>query len=324
MWNFTTTTVISSNKDYYNTDEARIQSFKEGVLQDSPEGSDKLVITRHAEFDKKGLVAATRAPYVPAALDVAVIDLSSRAEGKIYRVAMYIQSVGNADPMFANTWVKKGRPLFFEFNGEDEIEDIVKKSAKYLNLVYGGYGIVKIEAEGDSSIKVTASNEYMRFKKMALQEMQVRDDADFQAYKDGQFVDVKGDDIVTITPGNEGMGTYTHIMKDLRLPTGANTRWYRHQDDEVPYVDGNYDQYVLTLCKERNLHGLGALGQKTVSETTHVFYVLNTAAPDADAPEGPSADFLAAVEGLMGKSFEKQERTDGKDMSREIYEILAD
>lgn len=80
-------------------------------------------------------------------------------------------------------------------------------------------------------------------------------------------------DVVTITPGNEGFGTFEWIMRNLRLPTAEQTRWNALYQDDRPMVGATYTQYTLEYCENRGILGGDAVGEETKSVTTHVFFV---------------------------------------------------
>ena len=76
-----------------------------------------------------------------------------------------------------------------------------------------------------------------------------------------------------VEAGKEGFGTYTQILKDLRVPTAANTRWNRIAQDESPIPGAEYNQYTVVYCTDRGIMGGDAVGMPVKSQTTHVFYV---------------------------------------------------
>ena len=67
------------------------------------------------------------------------------------------------------------------------------------------------------------------------------------------------------------------LKENLRFPTHLNLRYDNVAGDDAPIDGAVYTQYALQYESERvGLHGQGAVGQKLVSVTTHVFYVNNT------------------------------------------------
>jgi hypothetical protein len=88
-----------------------------------------------------------------------------------------------------------------------------------------------------------------------------------------------GDDNITLKErGENAFGTYSQITKDLRLPTGANWQPYHIRKVETPIIGAIYNQYIIEYVAPASNEGLGAVGQRLESNTTHVFWVKNDAA----------------------------------------------
>jgi hypothetical protein len=261
MFQFTTTTVINSLKDF--------TTGKDLVKFDN----DVLYIKRHNPFKKDGIVNIfyTEAK-APVADKVVISGLAEQETDK--RVELYIRSTGNADPSFANAMVFKGKPIFVEIPAGTKAADLVDTASKYFNFVFGGHAQLIASLEG-TNLVITCTNGYQRITKAVVATRQ----------DNGNFGNGESNSAV-ITTGNEGFGDYDHMIKDLRLPTSANLRWKRTMEDEMPIHGAMYNQYVLTYTVDRGILGMGAVGQKSFSTTTHVFWVNS----DVDA------DFLAEVE----------------------------
>jgi hypothetical protein len=72
-----------------------------------------------------------------------------------------------------------------------------------------------------------------------------------------QTLDVDGlrdleDTEVGIEPGLEAFGDYNWMIHNLRLPTIANTYFWSVTKSEMPVVGGNYTQFIIRVCKERD------------------------------------------------------------------------
>jgi len=83
------------------------------------------------------------------------------------------------------------------------------------------------------------------------------------------------DNEIAIEPGLEAFGDYNWIIHNLRLPTLANTYFWAVTKSEMPVVGGNYTQFIIRLCTERDGIGGEVVGQRATSVTTHVLYVLD-------------------------------------------------
>lgn len=280
MFEFTSTTLW--NGDVYkkivkDAEKKQVTIFRQGVYQNDE--------THHiCLYWTKGHKA-----YLDV-VDLASVGETANDPDKNYRLGIYVHSLGNADPMFANDLVHKGCPLFVEFQSaqtDEAIETLVKNLNKYLNatvdtqiflpasaVAAGKLANGKSEAtaeditfttEADKAKYLVAANEYLRISKAVVEEY----DDQHDSWK--KILDLKEDAVYT---GAEGFGTFENLEKDYRLPTAANLRWKRPQADEMPRPGVLYDQVTLHYTVHRGIvGGVGAVGQQVTSETTHVFWV---------------------------------------------------
>lgn len=267
MFQFTTTTVINNLKDF--TTGKDLIEVKDNVIR----------IKRHNPFVKENISCMYKAEAEAAVCDVATISGLAEAE-KDMRVQLYIRSIGNADPMYANSLVFKGKPMNIEVPAGTTADKLVEIANKYLNLVFGGEAQLVASLSGSGSdLVLTCVNPFQRITKVTVAERAIE-----KNYGHGAMVAEFGDgedktaDYVTV--GTEGFGDYDHLLKDLRLPTGANLRWKRTMEDEMPVPGAMYNQYTLYYTVDRGVMGLHAVGAKATSQTTHVFWVNQNCAED--------------------------------------------
>ena len=83
------------------------------------------------------------------------------------------------------------------------------------------------------------------------------------------------DNEVAIEPGLEAFGDYNWIIHNLRLPTLANTYFWAVTKSEMPVVGGEYTQFIIRVCAERDGIGGEVVGQRATSVTNHILYVLD-------------------------------------------------
>lgn len=297
MFQFSTSTLVNSLKDF-STGEPLI-TVKDDTVYVKHQGTYKI--------DKDHKICAYKALGHEAVLDT--IDLSkitgitagatANGEDKVYRLALYIRSVGNADPLFANAFVFKGKPFYVEFtvpSGKTPKVELVKNLNKYQNVVLDK-AVLKpaktlaqlqnavpgvdskttgVDARPKQDLSdvayLVAANPYMRITDAKVQEF----NPTTEQFKD--ILDLKATSGAVLT-GKPGFGDYENMEKDYRLPTGANLRWKRPMADEVPTPGVIYDQYTIHYLVNRGqIAGLGGVGQQITSETTHVFWVNHTLA----------------------------------------------
>lgn len=248
MFNFTTTTVINSTNQFFASvaNELRVKS-------------------NHINLKKANVEACYKAVYKAPANDSAVVTLP-KTEGA-YRLKIYISLDGSNNSYYANDLVYQGKPLYIEFKGNTKAADLAKQADKYQVLTMERPLLKLSKGSDEYSLKVDAVDEYQRITKLVVEKFVNTSSPTFDI---GMFVET--DDSVIITHGNVGKGSYTQILKDLRLPTAANTR-FTSPNNEMPIPNAKYDQYTIYYCKNRGIMGGDAVGELVKSRTCHVFFV---------------------------------------------------
>lgn len=293
--NFQTQTIINSNLD---PDSSKLNGkgtdntylFKSGKTNIDGVEVDALKIKRDFVF-VKGCVKAIRkrAGYnsVPCK---ATIDFSDdtllaalKAGGaKTYcRLDIYLGVEGAEPYIYSTPWVQKGMPFWIEFTVKEadeaatiakNVADMLKKNHVFLcdkDLINVSVNSAKLVLEG--------ATEYQRFRKIEVSTFDAYDDyAEKVAELDPKDEDAT--DIILDERGKNSFGTYSQIIKDLRLPTAANYQWTHIRQVETPIVGAIYNQYIVEYEAPASNDGLHAVGQRMTSHTTHVFWVKNDSA----------------------------------------------
>lgn len=279
MFQFTTTTVINSAKDYTNPS---VDLFKGD--------SEYFDVKRVNRFKVKNIRSVYKQDPVAQSNAKAIIDMdavtktlaASNATKGTFRVEIYVHlAQSNNNPLYSNTWVVKGRPWTFEFSAtstepaSDIVDRVIKMITKF-KLFTMDTEQLKATSELNKLI-LTAQDPYQIFSKVELQYFDPNSGATTGCCTPrGEYVPVKNYGVtgeVPITPGNEGFGTFEWIMRNLRLPTAEQTRWNALYQDDRPIVGATYTQYTLEYCENRGILGGDAVGEETKSVTTHVFFV---------------------------------------------------
>lgn len=281
MFQFTTTTIVNSLKDYNFPNNDLITEIKEGST----------VVGIHIKRDFKFLADNVEAIYKRAATDPVLgqltIDLSNATapttEDRVFRVALYIKLSGSQNSYYANNLLFKGKPFYIEFlwkNGEtaaNVAKKVVKIAKKYQQMVYE-YQLLAI-SENAGVLTIDGTDEYQTLTKVDFEKF----DENKGAWQEGGHVgafeaidsieDENGDIVTLVRQAKQGFGTYRNMIKDYRLPTAANTRWNKIVQDETPVVGAKYNQYTVVYCVNRGIMGGDAVGEVVKSKTTHVFFV---------------------------------------------------
>ena len=263
MFQFTSTTVINTNKDLTTG------------LDRYTADANAFSVKRVGKFKKDNVVAIyKRVASAPKKAKI-TFEIPSLEAGN-YRIALYVRLSGNNNSYYSNDMVFKGKPLYIEFlvkSGDlpaAVAARIVKNAKKYLTMVYETK-LLEV-SNSEATVTIEAVDEYQRFAKAELQKF--NENAGLQTLKGymGEFQAIAPKATV-VEAGKEGFGTYTQILKDLRVPTAANTRWNRIAQDESPIPGAEYNQYTVVYCTDRGIMGGDAVGMPVQSKTTHVFYV---------------------------------------------------
>ena len=311
--NFQTQTIINANVDKDSNNADLFKAVKTNV--DGVE-KDVVKIKRDFLFVKDNVKAIRkRAGYNPA-MCKAEIDFAALAdellngEKKAYcRLDIYLGVEGAEPFIYATPWVQKGMPFWVEFTVTDKnktkIADHVAKMIKQNNLFQVDKDLLKVEV-ADNKLTLTGATEYQRFRKVEVNVFAATDDEAEKVADLAENAEVK-----LLERGKNGFGTYSQIVKDLRLPTAENYQWTHIRQAETPIVGAVYNQYIVEYCAPASNEGLAAVGQKLESNTTHVFWVKNDAElvkawedalatlaeiQDVDAVADPDATEASALE----------------------------
>lgn len=293
--NFQTQTIINSNLD---PDSSKLNGkgtdntylFKSDKTNIDGVDVDALKIKRDFVF-VKGCVKAIRkrAGYnsVPCKATIDFLDATLLAAlkaggAKTYcRLDIYLGVEGAEPYIYSTPWVQKGMPFWIEFTVKeaDEAATIAKNVADMLkknHVFLCDKDLINVSVNG-AKLVLEGATEYQRFRKIEISTFDAYDD---YAEKVAEL-DPKDEDATDITldeRGKNSFGTYSQIIKDLRLPTAANYQWTHIRQVETPIVGAIYNQYIVEYEAPASNDGLHAVGQRMTSHTTHVFWVKNDSA----------------------------------------------
>ena len=285
MFKYSVTSVINTIKDY-TTGLPLFEGLVGEAQADGTVLEDRLKIRRGLEFKKSNVQAVYHRGYRAAVNPEYKVALDTvAATPGIYRISLYVTLSGSQDERYANTRVLKGKPIFVEFevtakeNTAALVADkVVAITKKYLQMVYEDK-IINIVKDSTTGIIIKGISGEQRFSKVALEKWENNDWTTLDESING----VAGTKITVTAIGDNGFGTYRNIIKDLRLPTAANTRWTHIAQDETPVLGGMYDQYTIVYCVHRGVLGSDAVGNDVTSTTEHVFYVKSDVKVDWEA-----------------------------------------
>lgn len=288
--NFQTQTIINSNLDSSKlngkgTDNTYL--FEGGKTNIDGVEVDALKIKRDFVFVKDCVKAIRKRAGYNAVMCKATIDFADSAlsaalkagGAKTYcRLDIYLGVEGAEPYIYSTPWVQKGMPFWIEFTVKkaDEAATIAKNVADMLkknHVFLCDKDLINVSVSG-SKLILEGATEYQRFRKIEISTFDAYDDyADKVAELDP--TKTAATDIKLDERGKNSFGTYSQIIKDLRLPTAANYQWTHIRQMETPIVGAIYNQYIVEYEAPATNDGLHAVGQRMTSHTVHVFWVKN-------------------------------------------------
>lgn len=290
--NFQTQTIINSNLD---PDSSKLNGkgtdntylFKSSKTNIDGVEVDALKIKRDFVFVKDCVKAIRKRAGYNAVMCKATIDFADSAllaalkagGAKTYcRLDIYLGVEGAEPYIYSTPWVQKGMPFWIEFTVKeaDEAATIAKNVAGMLkknHVFLCDKDLINVSVSG-SKLILEGATEYQRFRKIEISTFDAYDDyADKVAELDP--TKTAATDIKLDERGKNSFGTYSQIIKDLRLPTAANYQWTHIRQVETPIVGAIYNQYIVEYEAPATNDGLHAVGQRMTSHTVHVFWVKN-------------------------------------------------
>ena len=265
MWQYTNTLVVNSTKDSTGLD--KWISVAEDADNNVP-GS--MTVRRVNKFLKPNVCAIHKRAAANPVLGKATFTMVNSGAG-VYLVQIYIRLSGSQNSYYANDFVFKGRPFKYEFRvpaTSTTPAEMAKEAARVINKIQTLYGDhwIKATASGNDLV-LDCTDEYQLFTEAKIMKL---DETANNPLTNEKWVDaIQG----VIVKSKEGFGTYTHLLKDLRLPTIEARRFEPTNGEELPVPGVKYNQYTIEYRVDRGLFGGAALGQQVTSQTRHVFYV---------------------------------------------------
>lgn len=265
MFQYTNTIVLNSLKD--------VTTGLDKIVK----GSDNIEVKRVNKFLKSNVSAMYKRAASDPVIGKAEFIITNPGAG-IYRLKLYIRLSGSQNSYYSNDFVFKGKPFVYEFkiaSNSTTATDVAKEIKRVIDKIQAFYGDKYIKTEvAEDKLTIHGVDEYQLFTEAKIQKLNT---AANNPLTNEVFEDVTEG---TITKSVEGFGTYTHILKDLRLPTIEARKFEAVNQEELPVPGAKYNQYIIEYKVDRGLFGGAAVGQQVTSKTTHVFYVLDSLATE--------------------------------------------
>lgn len=289
MFNWTTTTIINSLKDYttgadlikvWTGAEEGEASLKAGFSGTYPVIKIKRDKTFETRYISKIYKAIANNPILcEMTVDCDKLFKLVTTKPAHVRLSFYVALEGSEESIYANDWYQKGKPfsIGFDVTATDTAATIaakIKKNAEKFGVVIYGKKVFDLIDNGDNTLTLKGTHEYQRFKMAAVAIDDIIDEQIVDYFEDGAETTSEGKVFKLVQRGINGFGTYHQLVKDLRLPTAHHTKWLQLKEDEKPVVGAKYNQYIITYCAPSMANpGFTVIGQHNMSVTTHVFWV---------------------------------------------------
>lgn len=306
MFNFQTTTIINSDKDY-RSDKPLFSS----ISADAKHGAI-LKIKRDFTFEMPGIVkvykkVASEPVKAEFTLDCDKL-LAAIPKDAVYpvtgRIGIYTALEGSEESVFANDFYQKGLPFSIGFivRNEDvtatELATEIKKVANKFNVATVGRKLFDVTSSA-GVVTFKSTDEYMRFKAIAVLQDLGTEEAELAHLFDGEQ-DNTQEVITVVNRGENGFGTFRHLLKDRRLPTATNTSWTALNQSDRPVPGALYNQYTIEYVAPSYTNpSLVAVGHKTQTHTSHTFWVKQELA----------TAFETVIEEVVGSAAVKDDHT---------------
>lgn len=293
MFNWTTTTLINEIPNN--------KVVKEGVLR----------IGKHL-FEKRWVESIRKAKGHKMELCEATIDLNkvNLGDATVARLYIYVGLEGSEESIYANDWYRKGMPLSVSFavGTAAEMGKAIVDTVKTFNVFTKVKKVLDVTTDGEGKVTIKGTHEHQRLQKIAIL---VEDPAsklgEEKVVAEYEMNRKENEAVTIVNPGVNGFGTYSQLLKDLRLPTAAHNNWLSVQKDEMPVVGAIYHQYIINYYAPSTANpSFTAVGNRSMSETTHVFWVREDLVSDWEAVLAtidPDAGNLETVVVAEGKRF---------------------
>lgn len=239
-------------------------------------------------FEKRWVESIRKAEGKTMELCKATINMSTVktaiGTSQVARLYIYIGLEGSEESIYANDWYRKGMPLSVSFANDTaaNMATAIKDTVDKFNVFTKVKKILNVTTSG-SNLVIEGTHEHQRIQKIAIlvndtdsvigEEKAVLEWTLSDALYNNK-VDVEFNGVTLNKVGRNGFGTYSHLIKDITLPTGYNTNWSSIHKDTMPIVGALYTQYIINYyAPSESNPSFTAVGNRSMSATTHIFWV---------------------------------------------------
>lgn len=264
MWQYTTETIINSNK-------GKLDGGKR-IVKDA--GQNKLLIEGVGAFDLAKITKVWKRAYQPAQTAYKKITLPTAVANEVYRLQVWVSEEGTIRPELQNAMLMKSLPFQFEVKASStaaaDLAAAFEKAVKNMFAKKGADRLFTVVANS-AALEFEATDCYVRFDEIKVDK--IADSANLTGYQDYEPVAVTVDK-ASERRGTEGNGTVARLVKNLRLPTKTSLDPFGADQGGKPVPGGEYAQYMFEYITDRSHVGhqvFGSVGDQSL--TTHILFL---------------------------------------------------
>lgn len=203
--------------------------------------------------------------------------LASYLKDKTIRYSVNAVLVGDVRSDYDRFMIYKGKPLNCEISLPSDIVDdlaaadyIVSELNRYFTKA-GASDILAERAtlETKTVITLTAKMYSLTFNSFIMSEGRETATSTYSGMYEYATVSTGR----LVSEAVQPFGTAWYITKNLRMPTTSNTRFMGLDAEERPIDGAKYAEYSFDFTSERDITGIGAVGQLMTSQTNHIVFV---------------------------------------------------
>ena len=296
MWQYTTETIINSNKGRL-ADGSRAQVYKnDGTdLQGTPTAAtDVLIIDGVGSYILGNITGMYKYAYrKPAKAHAFFVDPTNGAKesdnttltytknaGEVLRLIITLREEGRSTSYMQNAYLRHHKNFFYEIKSTgvwaNDIEALKKLVNKEMALT--DFDFFKADVVSGKLV-IEAKDYYIRFAEAPrIDKINAASVAQPGAYLGFQDYVEFAKATVDVT-GDLGAGTVDHLIKDLRLPSNANINPFGPDNGGKPIPGGQYTQYLIEYTTDRHHVAGGVMGSvNEKSLTSHILFLEETGA----------------------------------------------
>lgn len=285
MFQYTTETIINSAEgNLVNGSRFGVYSSAAGdtplKTTDTAKGEDFLLIDGVNSFVLKYITAIYKNEYRADSKALATINLEKApfAVDEVVCLDIRIKEQGSVRSSIQNAYLHKTKPFHYEITVKTaEISDVIDQFVALIkkDMAMTDFPYFKA-SKNDKTLVLTADDCYIQFDSVKIAEVLDIEDASTplsaKLLGNNCTKEIAGVTYDT-TPGDEGAGTVTRLVKNLRIPTNASINPFAADQGGKPVPGGQYDQYTIEYTTPRRHVSGTVVGSVNESLTTHVLFI---------------------------------------------------